>query len=100
MPYAAEGFADVVLAGHVHGGQIVFPAGGQGRGVSIARVAYEYTHGWYKKNDVCMYVNRGVGLTFLPWRINCSPEILILHLKPSHDGESKIVDSRNRVIKM
>jgi predicted MPP superfamily phosphohydrolase len=98
MPYAAEGFADVVLAGHVHGGQIVFPAGGQGRGVSIARVSYEYTHGWYKKNDVCMYVNRGVGLTFLPWRINCSPEILVLHLKPSHDGESKIVDSRNRVV--
>ncbi len=100
MPYAAEGLADVVLAGHVHGGQIVFPAGGQGRGVSIARVAYEYTHGWYKKNDVSMHVNRGVGLTFLPWRINCSPEILVLHLKPADGGESRIVDSKNRVIEL
>lgn len=78
--YAAEQKIDVVLAGHTHGGQVVIPVPRRERGISIANFVSKYTYGWYKKKNSRMYVNRGVGLTFLPWRLHCPPEIAIIKL--------------------
>ncbi len=83
FPYAAEQKIDLVLAGHTHGGQIVIPVPGRERGMSVADLVSEYTHGWYKSDTSSMYLNRGVGLTFLPWRIHCPPEIAVIQLKPA-----------------
>jgi uncharacterized protein len=83
FPHAAKQRIDLVLAGHTHGGQIVIPVPGRERGMSVADLVSEYTHGWYKSDTSSMYLNRGVGLTFLPWRIHCPPEIAVIQLKAS-----------------
>ncbi len=82
LPLAAEKGMDLVLSGHTHGGQVIMPTLMKRRGVSLARVAYPYTHGWYRSGQTRMYLNRGVGLTFVPWRLNCPPEIAVLRLGP------------------
>ncbi len=81
LPYAAEAEIDLVLAGHIHGGQIVLPRLGRERGTSLAEIASDYTYGWYSKGKTRMYLNRGVGTTFVPWRINCPPEIAVIQLQ-------------------
>lgn len=89
FPMAAAVGVDLVLAGHIHGGQIILPTGGPRRGLSLARLASEYTNGWYRQGKHQMYLNRGVGLTFVPWRINCPPEIAVFHLHaPAADGST------------
>jgi hypothetical protein len=88
LPIASRAGIDFVLSGHIHGGQIILPYPGRDRGVSIARLASPFTHGWYRIGSSRMYLNRGVGLTFVPWRINCPPEIAVFHLHPP--GEKKV----------
>jgi uncharacterized protein len=78
--YAAAQKIDVVLAGHTHGGQVIIPVPRREKGISIANIVSKYTYGWYKRKSSRMYVNRGVGLTFLPWRLHCPPEIAIIKL--------------------
>lgn len=66
---------DLTLCGHSHAGQWRFrflptfwlPPGCEGR-----------THGFYRKNGHSLYVNRGIGWSALPVRINCPPEIVLL----------------------
>ncbi len=82
FPLASREGIDMVLAGHIHGGQIILPWPGRKKGLSLARFASLYTHGWYRMGQSRMYLSRGVGLTFVPWRINCPPEIAVFHLKP------------------
>jgi len=82
LPLASRAGIDLILSGHIHGGQIVVPVPGNRRGVSLARIVSPYTHGWYRMGKSRMYLNRGVGLTFVPWRINCPPEIAVFRLKP------------------
>lgn len=81
LPIAARSGIDLILAGHIHGGQIILPIGDNGRGVSVASIASSYTRGWYSQGATSMYLNRGIGLTFVPWRINCPPEIAVMCLK-------------------
>jgi uncharacterized protein len=82
FPLAAKQEIDLTLAGHLHGGQIVIPVPGREKGISAANMVSEYTQGWYKMDDCRMYLNRGVGMTFLPWRIHCPPEIALIRVNP------------------
>lgn len=83
LPLASYAGIDLVLAGHTHGGQMIVPWPGLPRGLSPARVVSPYTHGWYRKFRCRMYLNRGAGLAYVPWRINCPPEIAVFHLVSS-----------------
>jgi predicted MPP superfamily phosphohydrolase len=80
FPYAARQQIDLVLAGHLHGGQIVVPVPGNKRGLSAAGLASDYVYGWYEKGASRMYVSSGLGMTFLPWRIYCAPEIGVIRI--------------------
>jgi uncharacterized protein len=82
LPLAARAGFDLVLSGHTHGGQVILPDGSGGRGVSLAGLVSPYTHGWYREGECRMYLNRGAGLTFVPWRINCPPEITVITMSP------------------
>jgi uncharacterized protein len=69
---------DLVLAGHTHGGQINFwgyrpilPLGSGG-----------FVQGWYETNSLKMYVNRGLGCTAIPMRLEARPEIAVFDIKP------------------
>ena len=75
----AEAGADLVLAGHTHGGQRRVPfigalvAPGQG-------FLPEYDAGLYEKNGTRMVLSRGLGNSFVPFRINSRPEIVFVEL--------------------
>jgi uncharacterized protein len=82
FPIASADGVDIVLAGHIHGGQVVLPCPGHDRGLSLAGLVSPYIYGWYGTGKSRMFLSSGVGLTFVPWRVNCPPEIAVFHLKP------------------
>jgi predicted MPP superfamily phosphohydrolase len=71
---AAERGIDVTLAGHTHGGQIVFARIGK-EVIAPTRLASPYVEGLYTRGTSKMYVSRGIGTVGIPIRINCPPEI-------------------------
>lgn len=74
----ADGF-DLVLAGHMHDGQICLPyPGGKLR---LAYPTARYTHGLYRRGRVVMHVSPGLGTTFVPFRLFARPEATELILK-------------------
>jgi predicted MPP superfamily phosphohydrolase len=66
----------LVLAGHTHGGQVVLPGIGAVAARRFPVVAGEATEG-----NCTLFVSRGVGTVFVPVRINCPPEVLVLVLR-------------------
>lgn len=66
---------DLILCGHSHGGQwrvpgiptFWLPPGCNGR-----------VEGWHEYGQHKLYVNRGLGWSFLPFRLNCRPEIVLI----------------------
>ncbi|MFQ5903663.1 MAG: metallophosphoesterase, partial [Candidatus Binatia bacterium] len=89
FPDAARRGLDVVLSGHYHGGQVKLTP--DQKGLSIARLITPYAEGLFHlsrrfhasgagaKNAV-LFVSRGIGITGLPIRINCPPQIAHLRL--------------------
>lgn len=70
--YAADPRIRLQLSGHSHGGQIRFPGVGA---LILPYLAWKYDMGLYQVNDMWLYTNRGLGVTNVPARFNCSPEI-------------------------
>lgn len=66
---------DLILCGHSHGGQwrvpgiptFWLPPGCNGR-----------VSGWHESGPHRLYINRGLGWSFLPFRLNCRPEIAVI----------------------
>ena len=75
--------ADLILAGHVHGGIIRLPfVGGL---LSPNRHFFpKYDLGRYDKNKSTMIVTKGLGGSKVLVRINCKPEIVKITLKSKH----------------
>ncbi len=77
--YAGCG-VDLVLSGHIHGGQFRIPflgglyAPGQG-------ILPQYDAGLYTENNTQMIISRGLGNSVFPFRINNRPEIVVIDLK-------------------
>jgi len=82
LPDAAAAGVSLVLAGHTHGGQILFPK----VGAMIRRTGMPLNPpcGHFRIGDAQLYINRGAGQSF-PLRINCPPEVTLidLHLLPA-----------------
>ncbi len=81
FPAASQSEIDLVLAGHTHGGQIVFPRPIKERGLRQLVLARRNAQGWYRAGKCRMYVSRGIGFNYVPIRINCPPEISVFHLR-------------------
>ena len=77
--YADHGI-DLVLSGHAHGGQFRLPFIG---GVVAPNQGLfpEYDAGMYTEGNTNMLVSRGVGNSFLPFRINNRPEVILIELQ-------------------
>ena len=71
---------DLVLTGHTHGSQINFPI----LDWLILPLKYDkqYKRGLFEENSTYLYVNRGIGTTFLPIRFNSFPEVTLITLTP------------------
>jgi predicted MPP superfamily phosphohydrolase len=75
---ASELGIDLMLAGHIHGGQLALES--IHHGLNLGHLLYRYTSGWYEKNGTRLYVNRGIGTTGFPIRFGARPEITIFEL--------------------
>ena len=73
------GHFDLVLAGHLHDGQITLPYPG-GR-VLLAHPGAPYTRGIYRNAAATMHVSAGLGTTFVPFRFAARPEATELTLR-------------------
>ena len=71
--------ARLVLAGHTHGGQVRLPFVGAVRVPS--RYGTRFARGLFKLGDTFFYVNAGMGMSHLPIRFLCRPELTVLTLK-------------------
>ena len=70
---------DLVLAGHLHDGQITIP---YGRGkIRLAHLSWRYTEGLYRGPAGTMHVSPGLGTTFVPFRLFARPEATELVLQ-------------------
>lgn len=70
----SQGWFDLGLFGHTHGGQIAV----LGPLIKDDGVPNEYTAGWFRQNRVDMLVSRGVGTSGLPVRLFCTPQIHLI----------------------
>ena len=67
---------NLILAGHTHGGQFVIPFT---KPVFVpSKYGSEFASGLIKKTRNKMIVSKGLGLTGIPVRLNCKPEITII----------------------
>ncbi len=67
----ARGRVDLVLAGHTHGGQVNIPFIGP-LWLPLPHRYYKYFQGFFKEEEVMMYVTRGVG------RLDCHLDLIAL----------------------
>jgi uncharacterized protein len=77
------GWFDLVLAGHMHGGQINVPYG-WGK-LRLAHLSARYTEGIYRTGATVMHVSPGLGTTFVPFRFLARPEATELVLESAAD---------------
>ncbi|MEZ5287091.1 MAG: metallophosphoesterase [Vicinamibacterales bacterium] len=73
---AAAFDVQMVLSGHTHGGQVVFPGVG-----AIAGRKFPVLAGLGRQDNATVYVSRGVGTVYVPIRLNCPPEVAVLTLR-------------------
>ena len=78
ISWGAKREIGLVLAGHTHGGQIVFPFIGPIYSPSV--YGTQYSAGIFKCQKTIMHVSRGIGGEN-PLRLNCPPEITLLTLR-------------------
>lgn len=70
---------DLMLCGHMHGGQWNLPIIGPPRIPS--KFGKKHAWGLSHCKNTQIYTSNGIGTTFIPLRINCPPEITLLTLK-------------------
>lgn len=74
-----DGRFHLVLAGHMHDGQICLPyPGGKLR---LAHPRARYSRGLYRRGRTVMHVSPGLGTTFVPFRLCARPEATELVLR-------------------
>ena len=66
----------LVLSGHTHGGQVVLPVVG-----AMAARRFPVLAGVGRRDNTSIFVSRGVGTIYVPYRLNCPPDVSILTLK-------------------
>ncbi len=78
----APGDLALVLSGDTHGGQICLPAPGvRGGRIMLSQPRARFREGFYDEDGSLVYVSRGVGTSFLPFRLLCRPEIVVFRLR-------------------
>jgi uncharacterized protein len=82
LDFLPPGAFDLVLAGHMHDGQISLPLGPK-RKYRFAHPNTRYAVGLYPRPASTMHVSAGLGTTFVPFRFFARPEATELVLKSS-----------------
>ena len=72
VPYGVK----LVLAGHLHGGQVRLPL--HGPLVVPSKFGTKYASGFFDENGKKLIVTKGLGTSILPLRFHCMPEIIVI----------------------
>jgi predicted MPP superfamily phosphohydrolase len=76
-----HGGVDLMLSGHTHGGQIRMPFVGA---LYTPPRGRKYIEGhFHLENGLQLYVNRGIGTSGVPFRVDCRPELTLITLRSS-----------------
>jgi len=78
------GTAPLAVAGHTHGGQFRIPFTPTWTWMTFAEEDIVHPDGWipsFGGEDNRLYVNRGIGFSVLPLRLNCPPEVTYLTVR-------------------
>lgn len=77
--------APFAVAGHTHGGQIRLPFLPQWSWLALVKKERVFADEWAEEDYGAMgnrlYVNRGIGFSEIPLRINCAPEVTFFTLQ-------------------
>lgn len=75
------------LSGHSHGGQVRLPVIGA---IETPPGGRKYVQGLYRigESKMPLYVNRGIGMTHLPIRVLCRPELSVFTLRSGRQESS------------
>lgn len=76
-PLAARYTPMLQLSGHTHGGQVRLPRLGA---IALPRLGRNYVGGRYLVGAMPLYVSNGIGMYRPPVRLNCPPELTVIHL--------------------
>ncbi|MDY6852136.1 MAG: metallophosphoesterase [Thermodesulfobacteriota bacterium] len=76
---ALDNQVDLVISGHTHGGQVVLPL--IGAPFLPSPFGQKYRSGLVRDGERQTYISRGLGVFFVPIRINCPSEITLLTLR-------------------
>jgi len=79
LDFVPPGRFDLILAGHMHAGQIVLPYGFGN--LYLAHLGARYMDGVYERGATVMHVSPGLGTTFVPFRFFARPEATELVLR-------------------
>ncbi|MCM1100129.1 MAG: metallophosphoesterase [Clostridium sp.] len=90
FPRYADWGADLVLAGHVHGGLVRVPFWGRGVASPNIRFFPKYDGGRFDEKGSVMLVSRGLGVHTIPVRLFNPGEILCLEFKGADPQEPGI----------
>jgi hypothetical protein len=79
------GTAPLAIAAHTHGGQFRIPLTPSWSWLTFLREDKVHVDGWiqdYGAPGNRLYVNRGIGFSLLPMRLNAPPEVTLFTLEP------------------
>ncbi len=82
FPQYARWGADLVLAGHVHGGMVRIPVWNKGVASPNVRLFPKYDGGLYEEGRAKMLVSRGLGMHTIPIRLFNPGELLVVDFEP------------------
>ncbi len=78
------GSADLILAGHTHGGQIHLP---KLEKFWMPDFCGRFFHGFFHVNGATLYVSAGLGESALPLRLFCPPEMPVFVIRPGDESQ-------------
>lgn len=78
---AADKNIDLVLVGHTHGGQVYIPFLTKYIIPAKRPAGQGFVKGFYKVDNTEMYINRGIGISILPFRFLVPPEVTVFALE-------------------
>jgi predicted MPP superfamily phosphohydrolase len=83
--------APLAVAGHTHGGQVRLPGLPSFSYQTFTKSDEVHVDGWtrdYGEDGNRLYINRGIGMSLVPIRINCAPELTLITLqRPETESE-------------